>query len=161
MGHRCTLGAAITLGTLCTHLPPPTGWMPWGIPTSPSPLGEVERWRSRWDRRNIVSGWHGESFVWRSVILELEVGKIQNRSCYQNLSNGSKFQDNCSIMVIIPIFITQSLFFWNYHVMSSSITPSMIMCSWHKLPQPNNPSLIFILLIIWSWKFIRFIPIWY
>ena len=76
----------------------------------------------------------------------IKVGKIQNRSCYQNLSNGSKFQDNCSIMVIIPIFITQSLFFWNYHVMSSSITPSMIMCSWHKLhlgagrvlPHPYN-----------------------
>ena len=89
--------------------------------------------QKRWSSRRISS--RKIKFYWRhhNKFLELKVGKIQNRSCYQNLSNGSKFQDNCSIMVIIPIFITQSLFFWNYHVMSSSITPSMIMCSWHKL----------------------------
>ena len=40
------------------------------------------------------------------------VGKIQNRSCYQNLSNGSKFQDNCSIMVIIPISLLLESWFW-------------------------------------------------
>ena len=42
------------------------------------------------------------------------VGKIQNRSCYQNLSNGSKFQDNCSIMVIIPISLLLESWFLCY-----------------------------------------------